>query len=160
MREKPVHSLSPKALRVFRIQALVYALIVLVVLGAGASFSFFLLEFPWWTFIIACILFMVYVLIMVVYVPKIRYQMWRYDVNEHEVELQYGVFIIKRVLVPMVRVQHVDTSEGPILRKFHLATVTISTAATVHEIPALAVEEADQLRDYISQLAREAKDDV
>ncbi len=86
--------------------------------------------------------------------------MWRYEVREHEVELQYGVFVVKRVLVPMIRVQHVDTSEGPILRKYKLANVTIATAATVHEIPALDVEKADQLRDYISQLAREAKEDV
>lgn len=92
--------------------------------------------------------------------PNIRLKIWRYEVHENELDLQHGLFTVTRVLVPMVRVQHVDTSQGPILRKYNLATVTISTAATVHEIPALEMEEADQLRDYISKLAREAKDDV
>ena len=32
----------------------------------------------------------------------------------------------------MVRVQHVDTEQGPILRKYDLSSITISTAATSH----------------------------
>lgn len=56
--------------------------------------------------------------------------------------------------------QHVDTHQGPILRKYKLATVTVSTAATVHEIPALDLEEAEELRFFISNLARVAVDDV
>ncbi|WP_317907012.1 PH domain-containing protein, partial [Bacillus subtilis] len=48
----------------------------------------------------------------------------------------------------------------PILRKYNLASVQISTAATTHSIPALDVEEADQLRDSISRLARVTEDDV
>lgn len=60
----------------------------------------------------------------------------------------------------MARVQHVDMKQGPILRKYRLATITITTAATKHEIPALDIEEADELRLSISRLARVAKDDV
>lgn len=67
---------------------------------------------------------------------------------------------MKRTLVPMVRVQHVDTVQGPILKRYRLSTITISTAATVHEIPALDVEEAEELRHSISRLARVAEDDV
>jgi uncharacterized protein len=67
---------------------------------------------------------------------------------------------VKRTLVPMVRVQHVDTVQGPLLRKYGLATITISTAATTHEIPALDMFEADNLRSSISALARVAEDDV
>ena len=90
----------------------------------------------------------------------IRWRRWRYEVREQEIELQHGVLFITRTLVPMVRVQHVDTQQGPLLRKYQLATVTISTAATVHEIPALPIEEAEELRVYISQLARVADEDV
>jgi membrane protein YdbS with pleckstrin-like domain len=60
----------------------------------------------------------------------------------------------------MVRVQHVDTQQGPILRKYDLASITISTAATNHTIPALITSEADELRSRISTLARVAEDDV
>jgi len=41
-----------------------------------------------------------------------------------------------------------------------LSAVTISTAAGNHEIPALAEEVADELRDRISILARVVEEDV
>lgn len=91
---------------------------------------------------------------------KDRHKVWRYEVHENEIDIQSGIFVVTRVIVPMVRVQHVDTSQGPLLRKYNLATVKIFTAATVHSIPALEMEEADQLRDSISRLARVTDDDV
>lgn len=93
-------------------------------------------------------------------IPKIRHHIWRYEVFENEIEIQHGLIRVTRVIVPMVRVQHVDTSQGPLLRHYRLASVQISTAATVHDIPALELEEADELRDYISRLARVTEDDV
>jgi Bacterial membrane flanked domain. len=60
----------------------------------------------------------------------------------------------------MVRVQHVDLEQGPILKKYRLATVRVHTAATPHAIPALEGEEADRLRSTIAQLAKVALDDV
>ncbi|HLS67353.1 MAG TPA: PH domain-containing protein, partial [Pseudogracilibacillus sp.] len=63
-------------------------------------------------------------------------------------------------IIPMIRVQHVDTKQGPILKRYSLATVSISTAATVHEIPALNEAEASVIRDRISVLARVDEDDI
>lgn len=98
--------------------------------------------------------------VIIIIIPNIRHRIWRYEVHENEIDIQHGIFVVTRVIVPMVRVQHVDTSQGPILRKYNLASVQISTAATTHSIPALDVEEADQLRDSISRLARVTEDDV
>jgi len=70
------------------------------------------------------------------------------------------LFVMKRTLIPMIRVQHVDSSQGPLLKKYKLASVTIFTAATVHEIPALDEGEAEELRYHISRLARVADEDV
>ena len=60
----------------------------------------------------------------------------------------------------MIRVQHVETSQGPFLRKYDLASVEVSTAATVHTIPALDLQEADELRHYISKMASVEEEDV
>ena len=78
-----------------------------------------------------------YAYLFIILFPTLRWKRWRYEVRENEIELQHGVFVIKRTLVPMIRVQHVDMQQGPILRKYQLATITVSTAATVHEIPAM-----------------------
>nr|WP_155113718.1 PH domain-containing protein [Metabacillus mangrovi] len=93
-------------------------------------------------------------------IPLYRQRFWRYEVHEQEIDLQYGWVTVKRTIIPMVRVQHVDTKQGPLLRKYKLSSVEISTAATKHEIPALDMEEADRLRDSISRLARVSDDDV
>lgn len=93
-------------------------------------------------------------------IPHFRWKRWRYDINEHEIDLQHGLFIVQRTLVPVNRVQHVDTRQGPILRNYHLSNVAISTAATTHQIPALTEETANAVRDQISRLALKAKEDV
>lgn len=93
-------------------------------------------------------------------IPKMRYRRWRYEVFDQEIYIQHGLLIITQTIVPMVRVQHVDTKQGPILKKYHLSDVTITTAATTHVIPALLVDDAVNLRDRISQLAKVDEQDV
>jgi membrane protein YdbS with pleckstrin-like domain len=91
-------------------------------------------------------------------VPEVRYRRWRWEVTDLEVRLQHGLIIIERTVIPMVRVQHVDTTQGPIMRAFGLSDVKVSTAAGVHAIPALADRDADALRDRIAVLARVTDD--
>lgn len=93
-------------------------------------------------------------------IPYIRWKRWRYEISEHEIYIKYGIFIITRTLIPVNRIQHVDTRQGPIYKSFKLSSVTITTAATTHEIPALNDEIADEVRNKISTLAREADQDV
>lgn len=91
-------------------------------------------------------------------IPAVRYRRWRWDVTEDEVRLQRGIIIIQRTVVPMVRVQHVDTTQGPILNAFGISEVRVWTAAGMHAIPALADRDAAELRDRIATLARVTDD--
>ncbi|WRP06848.1 PH domain-containing protein [Rossellomorea aquimaris] len=156
---EPQKRISPKALKVWKIYGVIETLIVAAV-AAGAITLTVMFEWPQWIITAAVAVLILFTYLFVFFIPTIKWKRWRYEVREQEIELQRGIFIVKRTLVPMVRVQHVDTVQGPILKKYRLATITISTAATVHEIPALDVEEADELRNSISQLARVAEDDV
>jgi uncharacterized protein len=156
---EPQKRISPKALKVWKIYGVFETLIVAAV-AAGAITLTVMFEWPQWIIAAAVAVLILFTYLFVFFIPTIKWKRWRYEVREQEIELQRGIFIVKRTLVPMVRVQHVDTVQGPILKKYRLATITISTAATVHEIPALDVEEADELRNSISQLARVAEDDV
>ena len=97
---------------------------------------------------------------MATIIPGIRWRRWRYQIDEHEIDLRRGVLIVRRTLIPVKRVQHVDTRQGPVLRNYGLSTVAITTAATTHEIPALDSETADRVRNQISNFARLAKEDV
>lgn len=156
---EPQKRISPKALKVWKIYG-VFETLIIAAVAAGAITLTVMFEWPQWIIAAAVAVLILFTYLFVFFIPTIKWKRWRYEVREQEIELQRGIFIVKRTLVPMVRVQHVDTVQGPILKKYELATITISTAATVHEIPALDVEEADELRNSISQLARVAEDDV
>ena len=94
------------------------------------------------------------VLATVAVVPELRWRRWRWDVREHEIDLQSGVLVLRRTLIPMERVQHVETERGVIGQALHLATVKIHTAAGSHEIPLLAEYDAGRLLARIAELAR------
>lgn len=154
-----MNRISRKGLTVWRLYG-GFQTIIIALLAAGVSFLTYFFEWPVYIYGIAAIFALLYAYFFIYLFPKIKWLRWRYEVRETEIELQYGLFVVKRTLIPMIRVQHVDTSQGPILRKYGLAGITISTAATNHEIPALVEEEADELRQRISVLARVADEDV
>lgn len=159
MRTEPINRISEKGLRVWRIYGVFQTLIALLV-GIGVGVINYLIESYIWLYIVTGALVLLVAYLLIYLFPKVRWKRWRYEVRDQEIELQHGLFVVKRTLVPMVRVQHVDTEQGPILRKYDLASITISTAATDHTIPALNTTEADELRGRISVLARVAEDDV
>lgn len=154
-----MNQISKKGLTVWRLYGF-FKTIMVTLLAIGISVLTYFFEWPAYLYglSIASVILSGYLLIYLF--PKIKWLRWRYEVRETEIELQSGLFVVRRTLIPMIRVQHVDTTQGPILRKYHLAGITISTAATNHEIPALVEEEADELRQRISVLARVADEDV
>jgi membrane protein YdbS with pleckstrin-like domain len=89
-------------------------------------------------------------------VPELRWARWRYEVRDDEIDLRHGTVRITRTLVPMLRVQHVDTTQGPLDQALGLATVVVHTAAGTTTIPALDEGHAARLRDRIAALARTA----
>ncbi|HEV2819239.1 MAG TPA: PH domain-containing protein [Solirubrobacteraceae bacterium] len=93
-------------------------------------------------------------LVGVAVVPGLRWAHWRYDVRDEEIDLRSGAFTVTRTLIPMARVQHVDTKRTVISQLFGLAAVTIHTAAGRNVIPALNEPDAAAIRDRIAELAR------
>ncbi|MBT2689199.1 PH domain-containing protein [Bacillus sp. ISL-47] len=156
---EPHKRIPARGLLAWRISGSIHSVFPLLLSGGIIALTS-LFDWPIWVIGAALMFFSAYAYFVIMIIPTLRWKRWRYEVREKEIELKHGIFVIKRTLVPMIRVQHVDTRQGPILRKYRLATVIISTAATVHEIPALDVEEAEELRFFISQLARVADDDV
>lgn len=154
-----MYQIPRKGLTVWRI----YGLMTTILIAILASVIYFLtIKFEWPLYIViisvACVILSI--ILLIVLFPMIRWNIWRYEVREQEIEIQSGLFIVKRTLIPMVRVQHVDTKQGPILKGYNLANISISTAATTHTVPMLEVVEANELRMKISELARVAEEDV
>jgi membrane protein YdbS with pleckstrin-like domain len=96
----------------------------------------------------------------VVVIPKVRWIRWSFEVYDEEIDIYRGIFWRRYIIIPLIRVQNVDTRQGPIMRANGLASFTVATAAGEHEIPGLKVAEADALRDHVALLARIAQEDV
>ncbi|MGI8317131.1 PH domain-containing protein [Halobacillus mangrovi] len=159
MWKEPAQRISRKALTLWRIYGAIQVGVT-TLLAVGLIVTVLLWNWPSWLLAIAGGIILFESLFSVWLIPSLRWKRWRYEVTDQDIELQYGIFIIRRTLVPMIRVQHVDTEQGPLLRKYKLSTISISTAATVHKIPALDEQEAEELRQSISSLARVAEEDV
>ena len=159
MTQLPAHRLDPRMLRVWRISDVVGIVAVAVLAVVAWLIVRHLGGDVFWVYLVAGVIEVIFVAGLLIS-PPIEYATWRYDVTPTDVDLYHGVFVKKRVLVPLVRVQHVQTKQGPILRAHGLATVTVSTAGESFEIPGLAEADAEALRDRVAELARLAKEDV
>ena len=91
--------------------------------------------------------------------PRLRWRHWRYEVSSQEIDLRHGLFTIVRTIVPMARVQHVETRRTFTSQVFQTATLVLHTAAGAVEIPLLDEPVAIELRDRIAQFARAPDDD-
>ncbi len=157
---RPKERIDSKAVTAWRTTGVVYVIISILSIIGFFVVSHFLGPYPIWiSYILGGIALLSGVFLIGV-IPSIRMRYWCYEIRDHEVDIQYGIIVIRRSLIPMARIQHVDTEQGPILRYFKLATLSISTAGTTHKIPALKMDRALSLRDQISTLARMSDEDV
>lgn len=159
LRQAPNERIAEDAIKAWRLYAILMAIIpVAVTIALFVLANIF--SFSYWYAIGLLAITLVEGIVTIYFIPKIRWNRWRYQIYDQEIYIQNGIMIVTRTLVPMIRVQHVDTKQGPILKRYGLASLTISTAATTHEIPALLEDEAYALRDQIAELARVEQDDV
>jgi membrane protein YdbS with pleckstrin-like domain len=86
--------------------------------------------------------------------PLLRWRSWRYELRDEELDLLRGAVVVRRTLIPMTRIQHVDTTRNLVGDMFGLTSVVVHTAAGSNDIPALRPAEAEAIRDRIAQLAR------
>lgn len=162
MKELPTNQLDPKIKRVWRINDAVWLTVVFLCLFvpfAAAAVA----TGETWTIVTAGVIAAWYVVSLVVWLvvlPPLRFIRWRYELSEEYLDIARGIIWRKRFIIPFIRVQNTDTRQGPILRAFGLASVTVATAAGAHEIPGLNAATAEQLRDRAAELARLAQEDV
>lgn len=159
MTQTSFHKLTPRAIRVWQWSNSFRSLFFFI-LPVGYGVIFGLDDLHQWVALSLTFLVFIFWVLSIFLMPYLSWKNWRYAIDENEIDLKRGVIFKKRTLIPLSRVQHVDTRQGPLLRNYDLASVTISTAATTHEIPALDSVLADRVRKQISTYARLAEEDV
>jgi membrane protein YdbS with pleckstrin-like domain len=92
----------------------------------------------------------------------LRYRSWQYEVRDDAIYLERGVLTRVRTVVPFVRIQHVDSSRGPVERLVGLGRVVVYTAGSRGAdvtVPGLTPTSADDLRERLKRLAIRAEGD-
>ena len=154
MSMEPTRQLDRRMVKVWRTQEA----IGLAVTVAVAAVLCVLAQEVWLAVVCAAVILVQLACLIVL--PTIRYRRWRYEVTNTDVLIRSGLIVVTTSIIPMVRVQHVETTQGPVLKHYGLASVTITTAGSSFEIPGLASHEAEVLRDQVAVLARIAQEDV
>lgn len=154
MRSEPEKRLDPRAKLLWRLTG---ALQSAPILAGGALGSYVLFPgAPLYLAVLPLLGALALSILFVFVLPPLLWWRWRYEIRPLEVDLQRGLVRVTRTLVPMARVQHVDTRHGPLQRRFGLSTVVFYTAAGPNEIPQLAQKTAAEVRDRIAELTRTA----
>jgi membrane protein YdbS with pleckstrin-like domain len=154
--------LDPKIKSVWRINDAIWLTVAFICCFVPILAISFTVLGAWgiWVCALAVLLYVVALIVWLIILPPVRYLRWRYELSHDYLDIALGIIWRKRYIIPFIRVQNTDTRQGPILRAFGLSSVTVATAAGVHEIPGLRVEVAEQLRDKAAELARLAQEDV
>ena len=75
-----------------------------------------------------------------------------YAVREHDLIVQSGIFWRKQTIQPILRIQHVEITRGPLDKRLGLASLRLFSAGTGHmtfEIPGLPVDLAERIKGFI-----------
>jgi hypothetical protein len=152
----PEQRLSPDAITIWRISAIISNGIGLIVLAALLVLDFIYGWKPWigWLLWGATAISLLYAVWEIFIRPSLLYKHWYYDANEEFLQLKHGALKKVHQIIPMAKVQSVTTNQGPLLRKYGLYSVSVGTMGSSHNIPALPEEVALELRHQIASYAR------
>jgi uncharacterized protein len=145
MDDQDLLPLDPAYRTVIRLSA---ALVMLVPLGAALIAE---VAVPGLTglFLIPALLLAVW---LIGVAPSRRFSRWRYALGGDLLRIVHGYLFRQDTVVPLGRVQHIDVHQGPLMRRWDLATLTVHTAgnhgASV-SLPGLRHADALALRETI-----------
>jgi membrane protein YdbS with pleckstrin-like domain len=143
----PAHQVSPRAVPYWTVSALVGD----VVLAVAALLVWLLVpDVPGWVGWLVLLLVVIEA-VHVVAMPRIRYRVHRWEVTPTAVHTRSGWIGRQTRIAPISRVQTVDSRQGPLMRLFGLASLTVTTASAAGPITIDCLD-ADTARRLVAQL--------
>ena len=96
----------------------------------------------------------------VIFVPSRRYARWHYALGADRLRIVRGYLFYSDTVVPLGRIQHIDVHQGPIMRRYDLAKLTVHTAGNHNSsvsLPGLRHEDAVEMREAIREYIKAAQ---
>ncbi|MBT8140869.1 MAG: PH domain-containing protein [Gammaproteobacteria bacterium] len=141
-------------IKALRLTLLIWAVIVCGVLGVIAYVARDEILMPG-IFLIAVLVFA----LLIIKYPRKVYDYTFYGLVDDVFYVQKGMWFKTRTAVAQNRIQHTDVQQGPIARRYDLATLTMHTAGMKEadiQISGLSHSDAIALRDHLLELNKAA----
>jgi uncharacterized protein len=144
---------DPRILSVWRLRLI--AGVVPLTLATLAAFAWSLLSgWAWWIVSIAIVTVTAAVVwaIWCWWWLERLYKSLRFGIDDTGIRIERGVWWRSIVALPRARIQHSDVTQGPLQRRYGVATLTFFTAGSVYtsiSLPGLKQSDAITLRDSL-----------
>lgn len=153
--------LKPLQSKYYNIIAINIGILNLVVLGAFLGISYFKEDlFSNRIWLIFGVIISIFIALSFV-LAKLSFNKKGYAFRTHDAIYKEGLISETTTIIPFNRVQHVALHQGFIARKFGLASIELFTAggsSSDLEIPGLLLEEAQKIKNMVSQKINPAKE--
>ncbi len=145
--EAPLQPLNPKYLQLLRVEWLLWTAVLILGTAALLFFAPSFQKAPTvWLLPAGIIVFVAYYYFML----HKTFPYKAYAVREHDVLYQKGWLVRSLKACPFNRIQNCTVQNGPLERKWGLASITLYTAGSNDlRIPGLTQTEANDLRQFI-----------
>lgn len=110
---------------------------------------------PWWLIGVVFLLFIIQLIWMVLLRPNIAYRTFHYQLGDADLMIEKGIWFKQKAVLPFVRIQNVETSVGPIMKRFRLKSLVITTAGGSETIELLNEQVAEQLKQEITLIIKQ-----
>ncbi|MFF0297113.1 PH domain-containing protein [Kitasatospora sp. NPDC004614] len=155
----PEHSVDPRAVRWWRLSALLRWL-----LAAAAQIALLVLLPSWATVprLAALALTVVLAAVHLAVMPRRRFAVHRWETTDSAIYTQSGWLVEERRIAPLARVQTIDHERGPLERRLGLTTITVTTASSAGplKIRGLAEDTASRLTADLTAAVRSGTGDA
>jgi uncharacterized protein len=129
---EPSHRVSQRAPAYWRVHAAVGAAVMWLA-AVALLVTVLLVPGGWWSALLwlGVVLLVIAPVPWLTVAPRIRFDVHRWEITDIAVHVRSGWLSRTDEIVPLSRVQTVDSAQGPLMRLFGLRTVTVQTASSV-----------------------------
>lgn len=152
----PKNRVDPLALKLWRIRGCMNSL-PLVAITLVYNFFYQIMPntaLPEYGIFLTIVVTLVGGFVFIYVLPTLNYHSWRVDYKPDEIDFISGILFKKRITIPIIRIQNIETNKGPLTQKLGMLSLTVSTAADSHKLPELPEEEAIELQKRIQRVIK------
>jgi len=101
--------------------------------------------------LVSCTVLLLLIAIYTLIFPHLQQKFYRYSIDEEKIIISCGILFRTYTIIPIIQIQDVGTSQGPLQILYKISDVTISTAGSIEVIKCLDQDIAQEIVQTLHQ---------